>query len=117
MLYEVITIKKAQEEYQKQRTVLSEAAQRNKEKELQKMVFELQNKTMEYQKEINGLEQDLKKPLIGKIQEIVLEISKQSKVDLTFEMASAPILYAKKRLDLTTDVVNAYNKKYPEKKK
>lgn len=108
-------IKKAQENYKKQSMVLAEAARMNKERELQEMMMGLQNKTMEYQKEIQKMEADLKKPLLEKLRPIIDEVSKANNVDMTFELSAAPIVYAENKKDITEDVIKAYDKKHPGK--
>lgn len=107
-------IKKAQEDYKKQSMVLADAARANKERELQEMMMKLQNRTMEFQREIQKMEQDLKKPILDKLRPIIDEVSKANKVDLTFELSAAPIVYAESKKDLTDEVVAAYDKKHPK---
>ena len=109
------TIKKAQETYQKQMSVLSEQARASKEREIQEKIMASQNKTMEFQKEIQKMENDLKKPILEKLRPIIDEVSKSSKVAITFELSSAPILYAESQTDLSDDVIKTYDKKYPVK--
>lgn len=109
-------IKKASEDYKKQSLVLSDKAKMAKEREIQSMIVQLQNQTMEAQKTINQLEQELKKPLIDKIQLVVMEVSKKAGVALTFEVSTSPLVYAEKRVDLTEEVVTAYNAKHGSKK-
>lgn len=108
-------IKKAQENYKKQSMVLAEAARMNKEREIQEMMMKLQNKTMEYQREIQKMEQDMKKPILEKLRPIIDEVSKNNKVAMTFELSAAPIVYAESKVDLTDDVIKAYDKKHPGK--
>ncbi len=108
-------IKKAQEDYKKQSMVLAEAARATKERELQEMMMKLQNKTMEFQREIQKMEQDMKKPILDKLRPIIDEVSKESKVAMTFELSAAPIVYAESKKDLTEDVIKAYDKKHPGK--
>lgn len=108
-------IKKAQEDYKKQSMVLAEAARANKEREMQEMMMQLQNKTMEYQREIQKMEQDMKKPILDKLRPIIDEVSKANKVDMTFELSAAPIVYAENKKDLSDEVIKAYDKKHPAK--
>ncbi|MCM2350349.1 MAG: OmpH family outer membrane protein [Bacteriovoracaceae bacterium] len=107
-------IKKAQEDYKKQSMVLAEAARANKEREMQEMMMKLQNKTMEYQREIQKMEQDMKKPILEKLRPIIDEVSQANKVDMTFELSAAPIVYAANKKDLTEEVIKAYDKKHPK---
>ena len=108
-------IKKAQEDYKKQTMVLAEQARMNKERELQEMVMKLQNKTMEFQREIQKMEQDMKKPILDKLRPIIDEVSKANGVAMTFELSAAPIVYAESKIDLSEEVIKAYDKKHPGK--
>lgn len=108
-------IQKAQQDYKKQSMVLAEPARLNKERELQEMMMKLQNKTMEYQRDIQKMEQELKKPILERLRPIIDEISKASKVDMTFELSAAPIVYAENKKDLSEEVIKAYDKKHPAK--
>ena len=109
-------IKKAQEDYKKQSAILSDQARATKERDIQQMMLALQNKTMEFQKEIQGQEQTLKKPILDKLRPIIDEVSKSSAVAMTFELSAAPIVYAESKKDITEDVIKAYDKKHPGKK-
>lgn len=104
-------IKKMQQDFQKQSMVLSDSSRIEKQKTIQKAIYELQQKTMKFQKEIQEEEKKLKKPIITKIQKIVNEISSSSKVDITFELNTSPIIYAKNKVNLTEKVIKRYNKK------
>lgn len=108
-------IKKMQEDYQKQNLVLSDTAKAKKERDIQKEMMKFQQKTMKYQKEIQGLEEKLKKPIIEKLKGVIDQVSKSSKVDITLEISSSPILFAKDTKNLTEDIIKAYDKKYPVK--
>lgn len=108
-------IKKAQEDYKKQSMVLAEAARATKEREIQELMLKLQNKTMEYQREIQKMEQDLKKPILEKLRPLIDEVSKENKVAMTFELSAAPIVYAENKKDLSEEVIKAYDKKHPAK--
>ncbi len=107
-------IKKAQEDYKKQSMVLAEAARMTKEREIQELMMKLQTKTMEYQKEIQKMEQDMKKPILEKLRPIIDEVSVAKEVDMTFELSAAPIVYAKSKVDITEEVIKAYDKKNPK---
>lgn len=108
-------IKKAQEDFKKQSMVLADNARANKEREMQEMFMALQEKTMQFQKEIQDMEQNLKKPILDRLRPIIEEVSKTANVDLTFELSAAPIIYAKNKRDISEDVIKAYDKKHPGK--
>ena len=106
-------IKKMQEDFQKQSLVMSDSAKVEKEKQLQEAVMKLQQKSLGFQKEIQEMENKMKGPIIDSVREVVTTISKKSKVDVTFEASTAPVVYAKNEKDLTDDVIKAYDKKFP----
>lgn len=106
-------IKKMQEDFQKQSLVMSDSAKVEKEKQLQEAVMKLQQKSLGFQKEIQEMENKMKGPIIDRVREVVTTVSKKSKVDVTFEASTAPVVYAKNEKDLTDDVIKAYDKKFP----
>lgn len=105
-------IKKAQEDFQKQSLVMNDKAKQTKQMEIQKSIMKLQQETAGYQKEIQDMENEMKKPILDKLKVIIEEVSAKSGVDVTFESNTAPIIYAKSEKDLTEEVVKAYNKKH-----
>jgi outer membrane protein len=110
-------IKKMQKDFQKQDMVLSGKAKQKKQQEIQQAIMAYQKKTMEFQKQMQNEEAQLKKPILDKLSKIVDEISKKKGVEMTFEASTSPVVYVKNRVDLDEDVVAAYNKKHPTKKK
>lgn len=107
-------IRKLQDDYQKKAAVLNDKEKSKKEKEIQEKIISIQQKTASYQKDIQDMEQKLKTPILEKVKAIVDDVAKNSEVDMVYESATAPILYAKEEKDLTDDVIKAYNKKFPK---
>ncbi len=107
-------IKKLQDDYSKKAAVINDKEKSKKEREIQDKIIAIQQKTAGYQKEIQDMEQKLKTPILERVKTVVDEVSKAADVDLVYEAATAPILFAKSEKDLTDDVVKAYNKKFPK---
>jgi outer membrane protein len=105
-------IKKMKKDLDKQAAILNDQARSKKEKELQEEIFKIQQKSMSFQREIQGKENKLKAPILEKIRKIVTSVSKKMKLDVTFESSTAPVIYAKEEKDITKDVIKAYNKKH-----
>lgn len=103
---------KLEGDYQKKRTVWNDAKRKTKEQELQKLLVSIQSKTRSYQKEMENLENKLKKPIIENIKKIITSVSKSKKVDVTFEISATPVLFASKEVSLTKEVIKSYDKKY-----
>ncbi len=106
---------KEEKKFNKQSSVLSGDAKSKKREALQKKFVGLQEKSLKYQKEMQDMENKLKKPLVDRVRGIITDVSKSSKVDLTVTNA-AMLLYAANEVDLTDKVIKAYDKKYPVKK-
>lgn len=105
-------IKKLQADYQKQSSLLSDKAKANKEMEIRKKIAQLQQKTMDYQKNIQKQEKELKQPILEKLKPVIDDVSKNKKLDMTFEVSSSPVVYASSQVDITGDVIKAYDKKH-----
>lgn len=105
-------IKKLQQDFSKQSLVMNDKAKVEKEKEIQQKIIELQQKSLGFQKEIQEMEGKMKAPILERIKAIVDQVSKKAGVDVTFEMSTAPVIYAKSEKDLTSVVISEYDKKY-----
>lgn len=105
-------IKKMQQDYQKQSSLLSDKAKANKENEIRQRIAKLQQKTMEYQKNIQQQEQQLKKPILEKLKPVIDDVSKSKDLAMTFEVSSSPVVYAQTQIDITDEVIKAYDKKH-----
>lgn len=103
-------IRKMQEDFKKQSLVLNDKAKLKKQQSIQQEIMALQQKSMGYQKDIQSMEANLKKPILDKIRGIIETVSKEQGVDMTFEISVAPIIYAKNKKDLTDLVIKAYDK-------
>ena len=101
-----------QEDFQKQGVVMNDKAKAKKEQEIQEKIILLQQKSMSYQKEIQEMENKMKKPILDRVKSIIDDVSKSASVDMTYESSTAPIVYAKDEKDLTDDVIKAYDKKF-----
>lgn len=106
------SIKKMQKDFQKQNLVLSDKAKAKKEAAIRQKIAGIQQQTMKFQKEIQKQELELKKPILEKLKGVIDTVSKDEKLDLTFEVSSSPIVYAKSKVDITEKVIKAFDKKF-----
>ncbi len=105
-------IRDMQEDLKKKVSIMNAKTRRKKELEIQKKLFALEQKTNVFRQEMQALEQKLKRPIIDRIRKVVDDVSKNEKVDITFEVSVTPIFYTKNSKDLTDNVIKAYDKKY-----
>ena len=103
---------KMQEDFKKQTLVMNDSAKSKRQQAIEGKILQLQQKTMESQREIEQMENKYKVPILEKIRKIVDDVSKKSGVDFTYESSGAAIIYAKKTKDLTKEVIKVYNKKH-----
>ena len=101
-------IKKLQQDFSKQSLVMNDKAKVEKEKEIQQKSIALQQKSLGFQKEIQEMEGKMKAPILERIKAVVDQVSKKSGVDVTFEMSTAPVIYAKSEKDLTSEIIKEY---------
>ena len=104
------TLVKERKNFEKQALVMNDAAKAKKGQALQQKFMVLQKKMQKYQGEMQQLEQKYKQPILRKIRTIVEKISKSKNLDFTYESGTTPLLYAKGVLDITPDVIKAYDK-------
>ena len=105
-------IRKEQENFEKRKNLLSDKKKAEGGQKIQAKILKLQQKSVQYQKEMQGMENKLKKPILEKLKVVIDQVSKKSGVDITFEVSTAPVVYAKESKDLTNDVIKAYDKKH-----
>jgi outer membrane protein len=106
------SIRKEQENFEKRKNLLSDKKKNQGGQKIQEKILKLQQKSVKYQKEMQGMENKLKKPILEKLKLVIDQVSKKSGVDITFEVSTAPVVYAKESKDLTNDVIKAYDKKH-----
>ena len=104
-------IKKEAEAFQKKSSLLSDKARREKQEALQKQMFEFQQEVQKSQANIQQEEQKLTRPILEKLQKIVDQVAKEKGYSMVFEKSGQAVMWAKSDLDITQDVVKAFEKK------
>lgn len=110
-------LKKLDEDFQKQQSVLSEDAKAAKMKEFQSKMENLRRAQMNFEQEVRQKEQEETQKIFHKIHDIVDEVAKKRGYEIVFEKGSGAILYAAKIDDLTSEIVSQYNSRYKVSKK
>jgi outer membrane protein len=103
---EVRTIKA---EFDKQSAVLSPDARAEKERDLQRRIRELERLKQDSEDELNRRDQELSKRILGEVREVVRQIGGKGNYTLILERNAAGVLYAANGVDLTEEVIKAYN--------
>lgn len=115
------TLKKTQADLEKlaSNVTLSQSAKDKKIAEFQKKAAAFQELVQRSQMEMQAREVELTRPIVEGLRGLVSEVAKNKKMDLVFEansvgptgVASNPLLFAEEKVDLTPDVIKAYDSK------
>ena len=98
------------EDLNKKKPVLNEEAFGRKQAEIQKKVYELQQKKMEAERSLKTKEVNLSNPIIEKIEKIVSDLAKERGYNLVLERSQGAVVFASQSQDITQEVVTRYNK-------
>jgi outer membrane protein len=105
-------LQKLKEEMDKQRSILTETALKEKETNYQTKFREYQVLVKEANDDLQGKDQELSKNMIPEIQKIVNAIGEKEKYTIIFDLSAIPIPYYNKTNDLTKRVMDDFNKSY-----
>jgi len=105
-------LQKLKEEMDKQRSILTEAALKDKEASYQTKFREYQTLVKEANDDLQGKDQELSKTMIPEIQKIVNAIGEKDKYTLIIDLSAVPIPYYNKTSDLTKRIMDEFNKTY-----
>ncbi|MES2614582.1 MAG: OmpH family outer membrane protein [Bdellovibrionota bacterium] len=111
------SLKKLQEEFQAQQSVLSDADKQTKQKEFQTKLQAFQQSQMNFEQESRQKEAAALQKIFQNIQTEVQKIAKQKSYDMVFDKSAAVLLFANNTTDITSDVVALYNTDYKSKEK
>ena len=99
---------KMNQEWEKQAPLLNEQARMSKQKEFQEKFMALRIEDMTFQNEIKGKEQTATQKIAVNVSKLVNDMAKQRGVDMVFETNSAGLLFLKDPIDMTKDVIAAF---------
>jgi len=108
-------IEKLKADIEKQSSVLSADARKNKEDELEKLVREYQRLVQDSQAEVKKKEGELTDSVLKEIREIVDKIGGEEEYSLILEKGM--ILYSSKGIDITDSVLKKYDELKAKSKK
>jgi outer membrane protein len=97
------------DDLEKKAPVLSEQARRDKEKEYQQKAKELEWFVKDSNEELRKLEQQMLDKLMKILQKVVEKLGAQENYTLILEETASSILYAPKEMDITDQVIKAFD--------
>lgn len=110
-----VELKKLNENFEKQKMILSASAVEEKRKELEAKNAELQKAMFTAQSEMSGFEQELSGPILKKIRLVIEKVGRDGGYDFVWEKNEGGIIYAKATYDLTDQVIAQYDKQNGKK--
>lgn len=99
---------KMNEEWTKQAPLLNEQARMGKQKEFQEKFMGLRNDEMAFQDEIKKKEGQATQKIAVTVTKLVNDLAKAKNLEVVFETSSAGLIYLKDPVDLTKEVISAY---------
>lgn len=103
---------KLQADFEKQATVMSEQARKDKGQDLDRRARELQALFVNLQKDLSEREREATRGIFDRMSQIVGEIAEANGFTIVLEK-NAGLVYAPASLDVTNELIRKYNAKYP----
>ncbi len=101
-------IKKMQEDLEKKKSVLTDEVRQAKAADLQSEMMKFQQFYQQSQLNMQKKEQELTKPVLTKMQGVIEKLAKDGGYTVILEKSEQSVLWARKDIDLTEQVVKAY---------
>jgi len=108
-------MRKLKEDLDKQRTVLTESAMKEKEQVYQKKFRDYQLLIKDANEELQSRDQELSKKLVPDILKVINAIGDKEKYTLIIDLGTTPIAYFAKENNLTKRVIEEFNKTFKSK--
>jgi outer membrane protein len=109
-------LKKIKDDLDKQASVLTEAARKDKEAAYQRKLRDYQLLVEDTNKELKGRDEEIASKLIPEIAKAARAIAEREKYTLVIDTASMPVVYYAKEGDFSKKVIDEYNKTQGVKK-
>ncbi len=98
------------DDFKKKASIYDEETKRKKQMELQKEFYDLQQLLGQSQQELRQKEEEALKPIVEAIRKQIEVIAKKDNYTIILEKSENLVLFAKKEIDITDQVVKAYEK-------
>ncbi len=105
-------LKKSKEDYDKQVAMLKDDVRMKRQTELQEKFMKLQQEYAAMQKDLSEREQAVTRDIFGKMKGIIDKIGDRDNYTLILERNEGNVLYFKKHMDITDEVVRIYNSQF-----
>ena len=98
------------EELQKQSMMLSQEAKLDKEAQYKRKVRDFQDMGQNYQRKLQQAEQNLSKPIIDTLIQVIQDYGKKNGFTAIFDKQGSGLLFSQDNIDVTTTIIAELNK-------
>lgn len=102
-------LKKMRDDLEQKKMVLSKEALDKKANEIQTKFLDLQQKAVQYDQELKQKESESVQKILIALKKMVVDVAKNKGFDIVYENSVETVLYTSKGVDITNDVITAYN--------
>jgi outer membrane protein len=107
-------LRRLQEDFERQRTVLSPEALRERGEQFQRRVAEAQQKSGMLTREVQEKQRDVMEAFRDKVEIVVSKVAKRSNLHVVMDLGrNGPTFYHEKGLDITNQVIEEFNREFP----
>jgi len=101
-------VRQMEADFEKQQSVLSEAARKEKQKAIQKAQVDLSRTVDDLKREFGERERELRQRLVREVATVVQEYGKKNGYVLIMEMRAAGVMYSSEGADISKEIIAAY---------
>ena len=107
-------LRRMEEDFGRQASVLSATAKREREEQFRRRMAEYQQKAGEMTREVQEKQKDVLEGFREKIERVVGKVSKRLGLQVVIDKGKGgPTLYSDEGLDITGQVIDEFNREYP----
>ena len=107
-------LRRMEEDFIKQASVLSPAAKSEREQVFRRRMAEYQQKAAELNREVQEKQKDVLEAFRDKVEAVVAKVAKRNGLQVVIDKGKGgPAIYGAEELDITTQVIEEFNKEYP----
>ena len=107
-------LRRMEEDFIKQASVLSPAAKNEREQIFRRRMAEYQQKAGELNREVQEKQKDVLEAFRDKVEAVVAKVAKRNGLQVVIDKGKGgPAIYGAQELDITAQVIEEFNKEYP----
>ena len=107
-------LRRMEEDFIKQASVLSPTAKREREEMFRRRMQEYQQKVTELNREVQEKQKDVLEAFREKVEAVVAKVAKRLGLHMVVDKSKGgPTLYHEESLDISTQVIEEFNREYP----